>query len=106
MLLSNENIEVKVVPLGAEIQSIKNVATGKEYLWQADPAVWPRQAPLLFPVVGQLKNDTYKIGEEKYTLGKHGFARDSEFDVVKWNPTEAVFSLKSGPETFLSYPFH
>lgn len=106
MKLSNDILEVDIATLGAELTSIVAVDTGKEYLWQADPDVWPRQAPLLFPVVGQLKNDTYKIGEERFTLGKHGFARDSEFEVVKWNPTEVVFSLKSSPETFQSYPFH
>ena len=105
MRLKNENLEVDIVAEGAEIQSIQSVATGKQYLWQADPEVWPRQAPLLFPVVGQLENDAYKIGEEQFNLGKHGFARDSEFEVVKWNPTEIVFSLKSSPDTFRSYPF-
>ncbi len=106
MKLNNDILEVEIATLGAELQSIKSVTTGKEYLWQSDPAVWARQAPLLFPVVGQLKNDNYKIGDEKYTLGKHGFARDSEFELVKWNPTEAVFSLKSSADTFKSYPFH
>lgn len=106
MKLNNDRLEVDIATLGGELQSIKSVTTGKEYLWQADPAVWPRKAPLLFPVVGQLKGDSYKIGEETYRLGKHGFARDSEFEVVKWNPTEVVFALKSSPRTFESYPFH
>lgn len=106
MKLNNDILEVQIATLGAELQSIKTVSSQKEYLWQADPKVWPRQAPLLFPVVGQLKNDTYKIGEESFSLGKHGFARDSEFEVVKWNPSEVVFSLKSSPETYASYPYH
>ena len=63
--------------VGAELQSIKSTLTDKEYLWQGDPEFWARRAPLLFPVVGQLKKDTYKIGEEEFNLGKHGFARDS-----------------------------
>tara|TARA_B100000745_G_C20075099_1_gene367148 strand:- start:10 stop:855 length:846 start_codon:yes stop_codon:yes gene_type:complete len=104
--IENELLTVEVSTLGAELQSIKSIETGKEYLWQGNPDFWARRAPLLFPVVGQLKNDSYKIGEEVYQLGKHGFARDSEFEVLKWNSTEVVFSLKSSPATFASYPYH
>ncbi len=106
MKIENSALEVAISLVGAELQSIKSVETDKEYLWQGDPEFWARRAPLLFPVVGQLKGDAYKIGEESYSLGKHGFARDSAFDVVKWNPTEIVLSLKSSPETYTSYPFH
>ncbi|MFT5724107.1 MAG: galactose mutarotase-like enzyme [Bacteroidia bacterium] len=106
MQLKNEYIQVEISTLGAELQSIKSISTNKEYLWQADPEVWPRHAPLLFPIVGRLKEDTYKIGDESHSLGQHGFARSLEFDVVKWNPTEIIFSLKSSPETFQSYPYH
>ena len=95
MKIENSALDVAISLVGAELQSIKSVETGKEYLWQGDPEFWARRAPLLFPVVGQLKGDAYKIGEESYSLGKHGFARDSAFDVVKWNPTEIVLSLKS-----------
>ena len=37
--------------LGAQLISMKD-ASGKEYIWQRDPAVWARCSPLLFPSVG------------------------------------------------------
>jgi galactose mutarotase-like enzyme len=106
MLLKNDSLEIIVVSLGAELQSIKSIESGTEYLWQADPEIWGRHAPILFPIVGRLKDDTYKVGEQEFRMGQHGFARDMEFDVVKWNPTAVVFSLKSSSKTFESYPFH
>ncbi len=105
MQLKNDKIAIEVATLGAELQSLKNVETGQEFLWQADPEVWPRYAPNLFPLVGRLRDDEYIIGEETYSLGQHGFAREKEFDVIKWNPSEVTFSLKSSLETYPSYPF-
>lgn len=62
---------------GAELQSI--VANGREYLWQGDPAFWSRRAPILFPIVGRLADDTLRIDGKEYTMKQHGFARDAEF---------------------------
>ena len=62
---------------GAELQSI--VANGREFLWQGDPAFWGRRAPILFPIVGKVADDTLRINGREYTMKQHGFARDSEF---------------------------
>lgn len=68
---------IQVSPHGAELKSL--IANGREYLWQGNPAFWGRRAPILFPIVGRLANDTLRIDGREYTIKQHGFARDAEF---------------------------
>lgn len=68
---------IQVSTLGAELQSL--VSNGREYLWQGNPAYWKRRAPILFPIVGRLANDTLRIDGREYAMTQHGFARDVEF---------------------------
>lgn len=68
---------IQVSTKGAELQSL--IACDREYLWQGDPAFWARRAPILFPIVGRLVNDTLRIEGREYTMKQHGFARDTEF---------------------------
>ena len=51
--IQNEFLSLTVDTHGAEAVSLKNAA-GEELLWQADPAVWKRHAPILFPWTGKL----------------------------------------------------
>lgn len=90
---------------GAELTSLLAPATGLEYLWTADPAVWGRHAPLLFPLVGRLPDDTYYHQGRAYQLPQHGFARDQEFTVLHQSPTQLVFQLLSGAQTLPVFPF-
>ena len=71
-ILKNEQLEIAVASLGAELQSIKD-AQGKEYLWQADERFWPRHSPILFPIVCGLWNGKYRIDGFEYALERHGF---------------------------------
>ena len=75
--LFNDSISASVSAAGAELVSLKN-AQGLELLWQAGP-VWPRHAPILFPIVGRLKNDVLRHRGKLYPLTQHGFARDRKF---------------------------
>lgn len=69
---------IKVSTKGAELQSL--IANGCEYLWHGDPSYWGRRAPILFPIVGRLADDSLRIGGKSYTMKQHGFARDAEFE--------------------------
>lgn len=73
----NEIQSIQVSTHGAELQSL--AANGREYLWQGNPVFWGRRAPILFPIVGRLANDTFRIEGKEYTMKQHGFARDAEF---------------------------
>ena len=75
--ISNDKITIQVDSMGAELKSLKRVADGREYMWHGDPAYWGRTSPVLFPIVGALKNGCYKIDGREYTMGQHGFAHVS-----------------------------
>ncbi|MBM6993621.1 MAG: aldose 1-epimerase family protein [Prevotella sp.] len=103
--IKNEKLTVEISPLGAELQSIKD-ADGKEYLWQADPEFWNRHSPLLFPIVCGLWEDTYRLNGKEYRLGRHGFARDTDFKLIAKGDNQVIFALHDSPETMKDYPFH
>ena len=102
--LRNEQLSVVVSEKGAELQSIKD-ASGKEYLWQADPNFWPRHSPILFPIVCSVNNDTYFVDGKEYHLPRHGFARDTEFKLIVQNDRKVTFALESSEETKKVYPY-
>ncbi|KRL61292.1 aldose 1-epimerase family protein [Latilactobacillus fuchuensis] len=103
--IANEFLTVEINPLGAELTSLKGNVSGLEYLWQADPAVWKRHAPVLFPFVGRSKNDQYTYQGKTYPMGQHGFARDRQFEVEESGDQKAVFLLKSDEASLAIYPF-
>lgn len=103
--LKNEWLAVKINPFGAEMQSVAGQKTGYEFMWQADKEYWRRHAPVLFPIVGRLKNDQYEYNGESYKMSQHGFARDSEFTVEEVSANSAVFSLEDTEDTLKVYPF-
>lgn len=102
--LSNEYLDVVIKSLGAELTSIKS-KEGIEYLWNGDKTYWPRQSPVLFPIVGKLLDDTYTVDGKEYMLSQHGFARDCEFNVISQTNERIVFSLESSPMSLEKYPF-
>lgn len=103
--LENERISVTILTKGAELASIKNKETGIEYLWQADPTYWGRHAPVLFPVVGRLKEDSYQVDGKSYPMNQHGFARDGDFEIVEQDDSSVTLELGATTETKRVYPF-
>ncbi|WP_304944122.1 aldose 1-epimerase family protein [Vallitalea guaymasensis] len=104
-VLENDVLKIEVNSLGAELSSIKTKEDGLEYLWQGDPSVWGRKSPILFPIVGKLKDNEYYIENEKYELGQHGFARDMEFQVEQKNKEILEYKLKYNEESLKKYPY-
>ncbi len=102
--ISNNFISVNILHKGAELCSVKN-KSGIEFIWQADGKFWPRHAPILFPIVGKLKDFSYQHKRSKYTLPQHGFARDKNFFLKSVSDDFVVFYLNSDVETQISYPF-
>jgi len=103
--LKNEWLKAEINPLGAEYQSIIRVDTGIEYLWQGDPAWWGRRSPVLFPIVGKLRDGKYTYQGKEYALGGHGFARDMVFDIEEQSDTSVKLHVSSDEETRKVYPF-
>lgn len=104
--IKNEQLTVKINQLGAELHSIKKAGSFHEYLWQGDPTSWNRQAPILFPFVGRLKNNQYQFEGQTYHQTQHGFARDCRFVIVKQFANEVWLRLTDTTSTRLVYPFH
>ncbi|AYN03432.1 aldose 1-epimerase family protein [Flavobacterium sp. 140616W15] len=103
-VISNSKLTASIKHAGAELFSLKNIQN-KEYIWEGNPAFWGKHSPILFPIVGTLKNNTYTINNISYHLPRHGFARDMEFSLVSKTDESAVFSIQSNDETLKIYPF-
>ncbi|MBC5838017.1 aldose 1-epimerase family protein [Flavobacterium muglaense] len=101
--LFNSDLTAKINHLGAELFSLES--NNKEYIWEGNPEFWGKHSPILFPIVGTLKNNTYSFKGKPYKLSRHGFARDNEFVLIEKQDHRAVFSLKSNTDTLKVYPF-
>lgn len=102
--ISNGAFSARINPLGAELWSLTD-ARSREYLTDADPAFWTGRAPLLFPIVGALRNGTYRLDGRDYALPKHGFARTSQFALIDALPNYARFRLVDSEATRAVWPF-
>ncbi len=103
--INNGTLKVDINPIGAEFFSIINLRNGRECLWQGVPEFWKSRSPVLFPIVGALYNNTMHQGGKEYTMTQHGFARASEFEIIKQNDDEAIFRLVSSDATLEKYPY-
>lgn len=101
--LSTPQMTISVSLHGAELSSIQ--CNGKEYLWQADPAYWKRHSPVLFPIVGSVWENTFRVNGKEYTMTQHGFARDMDFELVSEAENELRYRLTDSEETRRNYPF-
>lgn len=102
--LQSDALTVQIDTLGAQLTSVRT-RDGVELLWQADPAVWGRHAPLLFPIIGRLRDGKYTVGGKEYAISQHGFARDKEFSILEQSSRSVTFQLEDDGETRTVYPF-
>lgn len=103
--ITNNILTAKIKQLGAELCSLYNHQSQLEYMWSADPAFWGKSSPVLFPIVGALKNSQYIHNNKTYTLPRHGFARERVFTVEEHQPDRIVFLLTDDDASRLVYPF-
>lgn len=104
-MLENEAIQIKVESKGAELLSVRDKQTEKEYMWCGDAAFWGRTSPVLFPVVGAYKDKECRYRGQTYSLPQHGFARDMEFALQEKTDSSIWFSLTDDETTRRNYPF-
>jgi len=103
--IENEWLTAEVDAKGAELKSLYNKKREKEYLWQGNPAYWGRTAPVLFPIVGKLQDDVYRLNGKEYSLSQHGFARDKEFRLIEQSDEKVSLQLTSDSQTKENYPY-
>lgn len=104
LAISNEILSAGINQKGAELASIYSF--GQEYLGDANPKYWARHSAILFPIVGKVKNNQYRIDNHYFEMGQHGFARDLMFQVVEHKENKVMLSASSNPETLKTYPYH
>ncbi len=103
ILLEVGDARAMIAPDGAEIKHWD--IAGRPLIWQADPAIWAETAPILFPVVGWTRQGEVRVGDQRYPLGLHGFARHRRFEVVDQDRSGARLQLTSDAATRALYPF-
>lgn len=101
----SSGLNVDIDTRGAELINIKSKVNNCDYLWDGKEEVWGKHAPVLFPVVGKLKNFSYKYEDKDYVLMQHGFAKDLEFKITSEKENEICMLLESNDITMEYYPF-
>ncbi|TNE52988.1 MAG: aldose 1-epimerase family protein [Bacteroidetes bacterium] len=105
IVLENDGLRVQIKTLGAELKEIFDKSKQKQILYQGNTPFWNRSAPVLFPIVGKLKNNQYTVGANMFEMGQHGFARDREFNLCEQGENYVRFSLSWDEVSKELYPF-
>ena len=103
--LENDKLRIEVSRHGAEMRRLTEKADGTEYLHDGDPTWWKYTSPVLFPIVGKLNENTYRVDGEEFTLPSHGFGRTSDFFIATKSSNSLKFYLDWSSETYEQYPF-
>jgi len=103
--ITNEWLSVNISPKGAELQSITHLNNNLQYLWSGDAAFWGKKSPVLFPIVGGLKNNQYLHNGKMYNMSRHGFARDMQFAVLHQDAQSVTFGITHNDASLQQYPF-
>ena len=104
--IQNDNLICTITSKGAEIRSLINKKTGEEYIWQIDPSVWGSSSPVLFPAIGNIKENKIVFDGEDYAMTKHGIIRNYEqLEFEQHDASSCSFTLTSSDETLRQYPY-
>jgi galactose mutarotase-like enzyme len=95
IVVENEWLKVDIARHGAEVRKVTHKKNKLDYMWTGDEAYWGRVSPVLFPIVGRLKEDHYDLDGKTYKMSQHGFLRDVEFDVAEQTTTSVSFVFES-----------
>jgi galactose mutarotase-like enzyme len=104
-IIKNDYIQATINSYGAQLNSLKKIDESLDYIWCADEKYWNRSSPILFPIVGKLKDNEYIYNNKTYKMNQHGFARDKEFEIAKLSDLEIKFRLSYDESTLKIYPF-
>ena len=102
--IASAELTAEIDPRGAQL-SVLRARNAADLLWNGDPSVWSGRAPLLFPIIGVLAGGSYRLGETRYPLSRHGFARDKTFSLQSAGASAATFMLRADDSTLSLYPF-
>ncbi len=101
--IGNETLEADVNEFGAELVALR--LRGRNLLWYGDPDIWAGRAPILFPIVGRVRDDRIVVEGKDYPMGQHGFARQTVFGVESQSRAQCQLSIQDNDESRKHYPF-
>ena len=102
--IGNGILTAEIDTTGAQLSRLADRDT--EYLWNADPAIWARHAPVLFPFVARMPGQQYRYKGRMYgPLKNHGLAPYAEFSVESKDDTSCTLLMTVTPEMHAIYPF-
>ncbi len=104
--IENDNFSLGVNDIGAELHSLKSKKTGIEYIWYGTTEIWNGQSPVLFPVIGRVLDDKYRLDGKEYYMPKHGIVRRKPFEFLGKTENTLTFVKKDNDETYEMYPYH
>ncbi|MGE6630566.1 aldose 1-epimerase family protein [Bacillus sp. NPDC077027] len=105
IIIENDVLVVKMSKTGAEVREVNHKQKGHHYMWTGDATYWGRVSPILFPIVGRLKEDQYQINDKTYRLTQHGFLRDVVFDINEESRDAVTFQYVSNGRHLHQYPY-
>ena len=104
--IQNDYLSVSIQKKGAELCCFRSKKSGTEFMWNGDPTIWGSYAPVLFPIIGCLKDNEFFFNGKRGTVPKHGFIRNNEeLIVTQINEFAVEFSFKYSERTLENYPF-
>ncbi len=104
-VIESEYIRAELSDRGAELKSLIDSETGIEYIWQGKRAIYPWSSMIMFPIVGKLKDNQFRLGRKYFRLDKNGFAKDLKFEVKNHRKDSISFMITSDKDTRVSYPY-
>lgn len=103
--IHNAELCVEISSLGAEVQSVKDAKSGREYLWQGDGRWWDGRSPILFPIVGGMWNGVCRIGGKEVRIPKHGFVKDRAWTATRRSAESVRFEYNGTVGDFEIFPY-
>ncbi len=103
--VENSTYTLAVKEMGAELNSLKSKKSGFEYIWNGNTDIWYGQSPILFPVIGRLLDDKYRLNGVEYTMPKHGIVRKKPFKLINQTADSLTFVQTDDEESFKMYPY-
>ena len=104
--IENKDFSLAVKEMGAELNSFKSKKTGFEFIWGGNTDIWYGQSPILFPIIGRLLDDKYRLNGNEYTMPKHGIVRKKPFKLIEKTDNSLKFIQSDDEESLQSYPYH
>lgn len=104
-IIESNDLIIESKNSGAELTRIYSKKYNKEILWNGDSSFWGRHSPILFPIVGRLKDNETYIEDKLYNMSQHGFARDMEFEVIEETNRSIIYKLQSNEQSKKFYPY-